>query len=340
MPRVVDWVDPFGVRVKILSRHWPASLRFYIFALEVAWTLFRERANYEIAYFLMTGLHVVTGTLMARLLGKKIVMKFSCSGEIVRMKDSWVGRLEVGLLRRYAASLLVLNPGMVQEALDAGFSREQIGWMPNPIDIDKFSPCSEEERLRFRQELGVSADTPLVVFVGRLVEQKKIPWLLGSFVHVVREQPNAMLAILGDGSLGEEMTQLAMSLGLEKNVLFTGRVSSDGVLKWLRAGDVYTLISAVEGLPCSLIEAMATGIAPVVSDIPAHTQIVDHETHGLITELGNETSVAQGLLRMLRDAELRKRIAVASRERIVRQFSIQHVGDCYEELFANVLGPK
>ena len=118
MPRVVDWVDPFGVRVKILSRHWPASLRFYIFALEVAWTLFRERANYEIAYFLMTGLHVVTGTLMARLLGKKIVMKFSCSGEIVRMKDSWVGRLEVGLLRRYAASLLVLNPGMVQEALD------------------------------------------------------------------------------------------------------------------------------------------------------------------------------------------------------------------------------
>lgn len=338
MPKVTNWVDPFGVPVKLLAGSWPARLRGYAFALGVAWTLFKERKNYEIAYFLMQGLHVVTGLPVARLLNKKIVMKFSCSGQVIQMNSSWVGRLEVWLLRRWASSILILNPGMEEEAREVGFDPARIGWMPNPIDTNEFSPCTPEERARLRNELGVEPDTPLVVFVGRLDHQKKIPWLLGSFARVVQEQPRAVLAVLGDGPLREEVMQLSRSLHLDNNVVFTGRLSAEGVLKWLRAGDVYTLISAVEGLPCSLIEAMSVGIAPVVSNIPAHTQIVEHETHGLITELGNEDSVAQGLLRLLHDEPLRSRLGAAARRRILQQYSTPEVGNCYEQLFAGVLG--
>lgn len=337
MPPVSDWVDPYGVRVTIVGGRWPAFLRGYIFPLAVAWNIFKERRNYEIAYFLMQGLHVVTGLPVAKLLGKRIVMKFSCSGQVIQMNSSFVGRLEVWLLRRWASSILILNPGMEEEAREVGFDPARVGWMPNPIDTNQFSPCTQEERLRLRRELGVGSNTPLVVFVGRLDHQKKIPWLLGSFARVVQEQPGAVLALLGDGPLRDEMKRVAGDLGLENKVVFTGRLSAEGVLKWLRAGDVYTLISAVEGLPCSLIEAMSVGIAPVVSNIPAHTQIVDHETHGLITELGNEESVAQGLLRLLRDGELRRRLGAAARLRIVEQYSTPQVGNCYEKLFAGVL---
>src|SRR6185436_10830576 len=76
MPPVTDWVDPFGVPVRLFGGRWPASLRGYVFALAVAWTLFKERRNYEIVYFLMPGLQVVTGLLVAGLLDKPIVMKF------------------------------------------------------------------------------------------------------------------------------------------------------------------------------------------------------------------------------------------------------------------------
>ena len=101
------------------------------------------------------------------------------------------------------------------------------------------------------------------------------------------------------------------------------------------AGDAFTLVSEVEGLPCSLIEAMAAGVTPVVSDIPAHTQIVEHEKSGIVTKLGDERSIADGYIRVLDDAPLRRRLAEHARERMVEEFSTARVVDRYEELFAD-----
>jgi glycosyltransferase involved in cell wall biosynthesis len=340
MPPVRDWVDPYGVRVKLIGGWWPARLRGYIFALGVPWTLFTERRNYDIAYFLMQGLHVLTGVAVAKLLGKRIVMKFSCSGQVVQMRSTWVGRLEVWLLRRWASSILILNPGMEEEAREVGFEQSRVGWMPNPIDTDEFSPCSHEQAAELRRELHIAPEQRVVVFVGRIDHQKKIPWLLGAFARVCRREPRALLALVGDGPLRGDMENLTRQLGIEANVRFVGRQSPRGVLQWLRASDAFTIISAVEGLPCALIEAMSAGVAPVVSDIPAHTQIVDHEVHGIVTRLGNEESIAEGLLRVLEDPVLCKRLGAAARERIVAQYSTPQVADCYERLFATVSGSR
>ena len=257
MPPVKDWVDPCGVPVRIIAGGWPPRLRGYAFALGVAWTLFKERKNYEIAYFLMQGVHLVTGLPVARLLGKRIVMKFSCSSLVKQMGASFSGRLELRFLRRWATSILILNPGMIEEAREVGLNLDRIGWMPNPVDTDEFRPCSAEERVRLRQQLGVPPDTPVAVFVGRIDTQKELPWLVGAFARVVRERPDAVLALIGDGPLRAQIGELVGKLGIENNVIFTGRLDSKGVLAWLQAGDVFTLISAVEGLPCSVLEAMS-----------------------------------------------------------------------------------
>lgn len=337
MPAVSEWMDPCGLRVRIHGTSKSPFWRDLVYALGVAWTLFRERNDYEVVYFLMSGLHLATGLPVARLLGKPIVMKFSCSSLVVGMRASLLGRIELSMLRRWAERILILNPGMVEEALEVGFERSRIGWMPNPVDTDLFSPCSPSDRILIRQELKVGEDTPLAVFVGRLEAQKELPWLIGSFAKVVREIPEAVLALVGDGSLRGELEQLVSSLGLQRNIIFVGRLDSDGVLKWLQAGDVFTLISAIEGLPCSLIEAMSTGLPPVVSDIPAHTQLVDNEMNGMVTELGNQDSIARGLVRLLRDPAARLRMGAACRLRITETFSTAKVVDCYETLFAECL---
>jgi len=285
----------------------------------------------------MVGAQLATGLPVAGLLGKRIVMKFSGSSLIGEMAKSWIGRLELRFLRRWASSVLILNPGMVKEAKDAGFDDARIEWMPNPVDADEFRPCSTEERGRTRKELDVAPDTPVIVFVGRLAPVKKLPLTLGAFARVVREQPRAILVVIGDGPLRQEIGQLARDLDLENNVRFTGRLDAKGLLKWLQAGDVFTLISASEGLPCSVIEAMSAGLPPVLSDIPAHTQLVDHEVHGLVTELGNEEAVARGLLRLLGDPQLRTRLGAAARRRMLDQYSMARVADHYEKLFERVL---
>ena len=299
--------------------------------------LFKERHNYDIAYFLMQGLHVATGLPVAGLLGKRIVMKFSCSGLVAIMTQSLTGRLQLRFLNRWASRVLVLNPGMAQEAKATGLDPARLGWMPNPVDTNEFRPCTLEERIRLRRELKISPDTPLVVFVGRLDLQKEVPWLVGAFARVVKERPAATLALVGDGPLRGEITELVRSLGLERNVLFTGRLNTDGVLKWLQAGDVFTLVSAVEGLPCSLIEAMSAGVAPLVSDISAHTQLIDHEVHGLLTETGNQEAISRGLVRLLDDPGLRARLGAAARLRMIKEYSTSQVSASYEALFASVL---
>jgi glycosyltransferase involved in cell wall biosynthesis len=337
MPPVSEWVDPCGLSVRIYGRNGSERRIDLIYALGVAWTLFKERRNYDVVYFLMQGLHLATGLPVARLLGKPIVMKFSCSGLVLAMRDSWIGRLDLRFLRWWATRILVLNPGMVEETQQVGIDRTRVGWMPNPVDTDHFKPCSPQDRLEHRQALGIEADTPLAVFVGRLDHQKKLPWMLGAFARVVRERPTAKLALIGDGPLRADVAALVAELHCENNVILAGRLPTAGVLQWLQAADVFTMVSEVEGLPCSLIEAMAVGVTPVLSDIPAHTQLVDHEAQGLITALGNEESIAAGLLRALDDPDLRERLGAAARCRMIQEYSTARVIDCYENLFAECL---
>lgn len=337
MPPVRDWMDPKGVPVRIYAGQWKGAVKDLVFAFRVAGMLIRERNAYQLAYFLMQGLHLATGLPVAKMLGKPIVMKFSCSGMITQMRESWLGRLELFFLKRWATQILVLNPGMKQEALSVGFDDGQIGWMPNPVDTEYFRPAELEQRDAYRRELNIAADAPLVVFIGRLDPQKKIPWMLGGFARLAQTRPRTLLALVGDGPLREEIYGLVRLLNIKDKVIFAGPVPTDDVLKWNQMADTCVLVSEVEGLPCSLIEAMSVGVPPIVSNIPAHTQLVEHEVHGLITAVGDEESIARGLQQVIDDQALRERMGRAARQRMKDVFSTDRVVDRYESLFQSVL---
>ncbi len=337
MPPGGDYVDPHGVPVRQFGESVPVRFRQHAYALGVAWTLWRERHNYEVAYFLMQGLQLLFGLPVARMLGKPIVMKFSCSSLVDVMTASWTGRTVLGFLRKWANRILVLNEGMREECRAAQLPLDRVSWMPNPVNTDEFRPLPTEDKQALRRRLNIPDDSLVTLFVGRLDHQKKLPWTLGAFARVVRERPNALLVLVGDGPLREEVHALARSLGIWDNVRFTGRLPMAGVLEWMQASDLTILISEIEGLPCSLIEAMAAGLPPVVSRIPAHTQLVDHEVHGLLTDLGSEESAAAAVIRLMDDHDLRARTATAARQRMIRQFSTPEVVRYYETLFDEVL---
>lgn len=338
MPPLQSWTDPYGVPVRLLAGNVSARFRPYIYALQVAWLLWKDRRHYDIAYFLMQGSQLVTGLPVARLAAKPIVMKFSCSSLVAVMTESLAGRLSLNFLRRWADRILILNPEMRQECAEVQFDPDKVSWMPNPVNVEEFRPCPPAELPELRRSLGLPVDEAVILFVGRLDHQKKIPWILNAFALVHRERPGAILALVGDGPLREEMQNKAKELGILSHVRFVGRQPIAGVLKWMQACDMSTLISEVEGLPCVLIEAMAAGLPPVVSDISAHTQLIEHEVHGLLTELGSASSVAQAMIRLIDDPALRATLGANARQRMIREFSTSHVADCYETLFAEVSG--
>ena len=341
MPPVREWVDPAGVPVRILTRNARGRWKDTVFALRVAWSLWRERRNYQIVYFLMQGLHLAAGLPVARALQKPIVMKVGGSGVIGRVRQSRIGRVELRWLRRWAARLLILNEGMMQEALEYGFPRDQMLWMPNPVDTEQFRPGQPEEIAKLRAGFGIPPGALVAVYVGRLSHEKGLPSLLSGFALAAREEPRAMLVLVGDGHMRSELEASAAKLGLgSSQVLFSGPVDPSEVPAWLRASDVFTLMSPSEGFSCALAEAMSAGLASVVSRIPANVQLIEDEIHGLLAPVGGDSAMAGALLRLFRDPALRGRMGQAARQRILDNYSTDQVAERYETLFAEVLGER
>ena len=337
MPNVPQWTDPLGVPVRIFARRSAGRWKDRVFALSVAWALIRERRHYQVIYFLMQGLHLAAGLPVARLLRKPVVMKISGSGLITLMQASWVGRLELRWLRRWAKRVMILNSGIAEEGQRAGLPRELLLWMPNPVDTEEFVPATDEERRRLRVDAGLTEDALVVVYVGRLAPEKELPSLLDAFAHVLRQKPDALLVLVGDGPERAALLERAAGLGVGSRLRLTGRVSAEAVRQWLQCSDVFTLVSSLEGFPCSLVEAMAVGLPSVVTDIPGNRQLITPDVHGSLVPLGDLPALAGEIVRLLSDAPMRARMGKAARQLVVENYATERVVDRYEELFAEAV---
>ena len=337
MPAVRDWIDPEGVPVRIYASRWNGALKDIVFAARVAGMLLWERRNYQLVYFLMQGLHLATGLPVSRLLNKSILLKVSGSGIIPLMARSFIGRLELRWLRKWAYRVMVLNDGMHQEAIQQNFKDGQLYWMPNPVDTGEFAPCGGEDRRRLRSLVGIPAEVPMVVFVGRLAPEKALPSLLDAFVEIVRRIPEALLVLIGDGPERAALEQQTARLGLSKNIRFQGRVEPANIPSWLQIADVFALVSILEGFACSLVEAMSVGLPSVVSDIAANRQLIDAGQHGFLASVQDANAIASAAIRLLEDSALRASMGQSARQRVIDHYSTGKIADRYEALISEAL---
>jgi len=340
MPDETEWIDSEGVPVRIFGGRLSPRMRDYAYALGGGWCIIHKRREYQIVYFLMSGLHTATAMPVVRYLTKPMVMKFSGSNTIRQMAFSWLGRLELSFIGRWTRHIMILNEGMTEEAREVGLDTRKLMWMPNPVNTDEFRPATKAMIAEFRERLKLPAGVPLVIYVGRLAPEKELPSLLAAFAEVVREYPNALLALVGEGPSRPALEEQARRLSIVENLRFVGMVPVAEVPRWLQAADIFTLVSSLEGLPCSLIEAMAVGLPSVVSNIPANLQLVDSGVHGLVAPVKDEAALADRLKTLLRDPELMQRMGRNARARVIETYSTDTVIARYEELFRGLVPPS
>ncbi|AWJ86703.1 glycosyl transferase family 1 (plasmid) [Azospirillum sp. TSH58] len=160
-----------------------------------------------------------------------------------------------------------------------------------------------------------------LLFLGRLIKLKGIDVLLDALASEACRSRSWQLTIAGDGDLETYRAQ-AKALGLEDRVRFTGWLDQTGCRKELVQAHVLVQPSMFEGLPMSVLEAMANGLTIVATPVGSVGDAIADEETGLLVPPGDRAALAEALARVIDDAELRRRLGQGARRRFERQFDI------------------
>lgn len=183
---------------------------------------------------------------------------------------------------------------------------------------------------------------PVILHVARLVEKKGTADLISAFAHVVRKHADAQLHIVGDGPLQGSLRAQVEQLGLSDSVRFKGRLSQSAVHAAMAEARIFALpsVTAVngdkEGLPISLLEAMAMGMAVVSTQHSGIPEAVRAESEGFLVAERAVGDLAERLGVLLKDEKVASRMGVAARERVVTNFDSRVQARSLEKIYEDL----
>lgn len=277
----------------------------------------------------------LTGALVGPLLGKAVIVKLPNAVSIEAFRHRWLGRLRWIVLRRGITRFVALNDEIEARLRARGVPAGRIVRIPNGVDVDGAGPA---DAARLRQALGLEPGAPVVIYLGRLIADKGLAWLLGVWRDVTRDVLAARLLLVGDGPEGPRLRALAGDLGIAATVSFLGyRPDVDALLS---VAGVLVLPSRSEGMSNAVLEAMAHGLAVVATDVAGNRAVVAHEEDGLLVPYDDHPALAAALRRLLGDPALRARLGRAAARKAEAAFSIGAVAAAYDGLYRELVAGR
>lgn len=306
---VPDVLRQRGMRVVVFP--FPKFLSFRSF-----WGLFDfiRREKFDLIHTHLTYSNIL-GTIIGRMTGTPVIASLRTAGYDPRYHRP-LRQLVETVVVKYGAQRIMANGRAVAELGRKRFAPRKIDTLLNAIDLP--APLSDGERLALRTELTGDATRPIVISVGRLDLPKGFPDLIEAFAIVKRSQPRAALVIAGDGPLCEELESQVKQLQLEETVFLLGQ--RDDVPHLLKAGDLYISSSHWEGLPVSVLEAMASGLPVLATSVGDMPYLVLPET-GILVPPHQPGQLAQEILSLLSQPKRLEQMGAAGREHIQKNFS-------------------
>lgn len=208
---------------------------------------------------------------------------------------------------------------------------EKLVVIPNGIDLDQYPAAPAADLTQF----AVPEDRQVVVFVGRLHEQKGIDWMLRVAPRLLTQLPTHDLLLVGDGPERKRLQHLAASLGIADRVHFAGW--RPDVPEILAASALLVLPARWEGMPNAVLEAMATGL-PVVSTRAAGVEeLLGPLSHGQTVDVGDANGFVEAVLQLAGNPEKSQEIGRQNRLRAGEAFSLGAMLAAYQRLYESVI---
>lgn len=301
-----------GIAVERIGYPRVRLLGALVLCLKFGWRLYARRREYDAIHIHMAKNLASVAGLLRPLLKRPVVVKISGAWEFEG------GILDPALRRKPAVRLMnacIRRVDCVQcisgftrrMLIDAGYAPKRIRMIPNAVDARRFRLAAPGEGM------------PSVLFVGRIEKVKGLDVLLDAW-PAVRARVDAQLVIAGDGTVLAELRQQARQRGIEDSVRFLGNVSN--VADWLASSTLYVQPSRQEGLPNSVLEAMAAGLPVVATQVSGNEDLVDDGRNGRLVPADRPEPLAEALIEILSDRARARAMGRESRRIIEERYEM------------------
>lgn len=247
------------------------------------------------------------------------------------LRKGWVSRARYAAVERFVAN----SKNVAQSLIDCGIAPERVCIVNEGVEIPRLP--SSEQKYGSRTHWGVKNDEFLFGCASVFVPEKGQRHLIEALASVRKSHPEARLLLAGDGQCRGELQSLAKRLGQWDAVLFPGFVND--VSKVYDALDAFVFPSEFEGLGTALQSGMAAGLPSISTTRGALAEVVDHERTALVAE-PNGKEFASAMLRVMNDADLRKKLSEAGRREVQERFSAARMVDGTIQVYKDVLNKR
>ncbi len=322
-----------GVMVRRIDIPRPLSKRSILSEAALFTEFLRNRARYDLALLSSAN---VSGPFI-RNVCRRPVIRESVIGEdhAGKFRPTLRGRAMEFVFRRVDFAVVV-SPALQKAYLDVSWPKSRLSLIPYGVDCEFFRPPhSSVEIDRLRAELGLPVrPTSLFVTIGAVRQRKGHLDLVEAWASLPSCPPVHLVVIgpVGEPPYYEIVKKRILELGLEDRIHLVGR--SDRIAEYLRCSDAFVFASSNEGLPISVIEAMASGLPVVAFDIEGILSfMIDDGRNGIIIPGRNRDALASAILGLSGNSTHRSRLGQAARTTARDRFSLEREAEAHANLY-------
>jgi glycosyltransferase involved in cell wall biosynthesis len=312
--------------------------------MNISWQLFLDPLNYDADIVHIhndTPISMISGLGYANKKGKPLVVTWH--GDWIENYGGVIRRIGVYLSNRYLADKVlskaraIITPSKyyVEESRFLKRYRAKLIEIPNGIDLEIFNiPYSKDE---CRKMLGLDGTKKLVLYLSALYPLKGPQILLKAIPEILRAHKDAFFVFAGGGE-DDKYKKLSEELGVQDYVKFTGYIEEELKPLCYKASDVFVLpsIESFEVFPLVLLEASASGLPMVVSDLNTFKCIIEDGYNGIVTKRGDPKALADAIVYLLKNKDLRKVMGENARKK-VENYSWEKIAEMTEKVYEMVL---
>lgn len=232
---------------------------------------------------------------------------------------------------RYFDNVVPLSRELYDGLIKDGVRKEKVRLIRNGFDVSEL----DDAIIKKREKAGKQSPRYKTIgYIGQLITRKNVDILIKA-INLIKDKHMCRLLIIGDGPERNKLEDLCSKLGIKDMVTFTG--FRDDRLDLLLSLDIFVLPSKLEGIPRSLMEAMAAEVPVIGSDIPGTRDLIGANEYGLVVPPDDSEKLAEKMAYMLRNYDMSKKLAKKAREMVISRHSAERMAEEYCSLYFELI---